>query len=106
MLARWVHFSASSARSNGDNRPPTPGVGIPINAYNYQYEAGANGGLGEMVLNILYGDGLRDIRSQKGFAPQGLSHFSTTQKTIESSWKSSGMRCTGRYLSWTAAATL
>ena len=64
-------FFGVIARSNGDNRPPTPGVGIPIHAYNYQYEAGANSGLGEMVLNILYGDGLRDIRSQKGFAPTG-----------------------------------
>jgi PEP-CTERM motif len=70
-------FFGVIARSNGDNRPPTAGVGIPIHAYNYQYEASANSGLGEMTLNILYGDGLRDIRSQKG--PAGTPLLDNTK---------------------------
>jgi hypothetical protein len=58
-------FFGVAARMNGDNRQPTQGIGIPLNGYAYIYESPANGGLGEMVLNIFYGDGLKDIRSQK-----------------------------------------
>jgi hypothetical protein len=65
-------FFGISARLNGDNSLPSPGVGLPLRGYSYQYEAGAAGGLGEMVLNLIYGDGLKDLRSQKGQAPNGI----------------------------------
>lgn len=57
-----------AAHLNGDNSVPTPGsgVGLPLRGYTYQYESSAAGGDGEMVINLLYGDGLKDIRSQKG----------------------------------------
>jgi Dockerin type I domain len=59
-------YFAIAARLNGDNSHPSPGVGLPLRGYSYQYEANANGSLGEMVINLVYGDGLKDIRSQKG----------------------------------------
>lgn len=59
-------YFAIAARLDGNNSNPSPGVGLPLRGYSYQYEASANGSLGEMVLNLVYGDGLRDIRSQKG----------------------------------------
>jgi hypothetical protein len=65
-------FFAITARLNGDNSLPSPGVGLPLRGYSYQYEAGAAGGLGEMVLNLVYGDGLKDLRPQKGQAPTGI----------------------------------
>lgn len=54
-----------AARMNGNNDPPMPGVGLGFKGYSYQYESTADGGNGEMVLNILFGDGLKDIGSQK-----------------------------------------
>ncbi len=57
---------AIAARLNGDNSLPSPGVGLPLRGYSYQYESSAAGGNGEMVLNLVYGDGLKDLRSQKG----------------------------------------
>lgn len=56
---------AVGARMNGNNDPPIPGVGLGFKGYAYQYESTADGGNGEMVLNILFGDGLKDIGSQK-----------------------------------------
>lgn len=52
-----------AAHMNGDNSQPGNN-GIALHGYSYQYEASARGGLGEMVLNILHGGGLRDIGSQ------------------------------------------
>lgn len=57
---------AIAARLNGDNNLPSAGVGLPLRGYSYQYESSSNGSLGEMVLNLVYGDGLKDLRSQKG----------------------------------------
>lgn len=59
-------YFAITARLNGDNSAPSPGVGLPLRGYAYQYESSAAGSLGEMVLTLVYGDGLKDIRSQKG----------------------------------------
>ncbi len=56
-------FFGVAARLNGDNSAPVFGEGIKLHGYSYQYEAHARGGLGEMVLNILYGDGFIDIGS-------------------------------------------
>jgi hypothetical protein len=55
-----------AVRLNGDNSNPAPGVGLPLRGYGYHYEPNPNGALGEMVITLIYGDGLRDIRSQKG----------------------------------------
>lgn len=63
-------FFAISARLNGDNSLPSPGVGLPLRAYSYQYEPSTDDADGEMVLNLVYGGGLKDLRSQKG--PVGL----------------------------------
>jgi len=62
-----AYFSVA-ARLNGDNSVPMAGsgIGLPLRGYTYQYESDAASGFGEMVLNLLYGDGLKDIRSQKG----------------------------------------
>lgn len=52
-----------AARLNGDNSAPGDN-GIALHGYSYQYEASARSGLGEMVLNILHGGGLKDIGSE------------------------------------------
>ena len=59
-------YFAITGRLNGDNNLPSPGVGFPLRGYSYQYESSANSGKGEMVLNLVYGDALRDLGSQKG----------------------------------------
>ena len=56
-------FFGVAARLNGDNGLPVEGEGIKLLGYSYQYEAHARGGLGEMVLNVLLGDGFKDIGS-------------------------------------------
>ncbi len=57
-----------AARLNGANNVPMigDGTGLPLRGYSYQYESTASGGDGEMVLNLMGGGGLKDIRSQKG----------------------------------------
>ena len=56
-------FFAVAARLNGEQRTPDRGNGFPLHGYSYQYEGAAAGGNGEMVLNILSGDALRDVGS-------------------------------------------
>lgn len=56
-------FFAVAARLNGNNELPTEETGFPLHGYSYQYEGSAAGGNGEMVLNILSGDALRDVGS-------------------------------------------
>lgn len=56
-------FFAVAARLNGDNELPTEESGFRLHGYSYQYEGAAAGGSGEMVLNILSGDALRDVGS-------------------------------------------
>jgi dockerin type I repeat protein len=65
-IGAFGSFFGITARLNGDNSFPSVGVGLPLRGYGYQYEPAANGTLGEMVLVLIYGDGLQDIRSQKG----------------------------------------
>jgi hypothetical protein len=65
-------FFGIAARLNGDNSLPAPGVGLPLRGYGYHYEPAANSAFGEMVITLIYGDGLKDIRSQKGPATQVL----------------------------------
>src|SRR5262245_12497214 len=59
-------FFAITGRLNGDNSLPSPETGLPLRGYSYQYEASANSGKGEMVLNLVYGGALKDLGSQKG----------------------------------------
>jgi hypothetical protein len=59
-------YFAITGRLNGDNSLPSPATGLPLRGYSYQYESSANSGKGEMVLNLVYGDALKDLRSQKG----------------------------------------
>lgn len=56
-------YFAVAARLNGDNSLPTVETGFRLHGYSYQYEGPAGNGNGEMVLNILSGDALRDVGS-------------------------------------------
>jgi hypothetical protein len=54
-----------AARLNGNNAPPDPATGLQLHGYSYHYESSANSGNGEMVLGFLWGEGIKDIGSQK-----------------------------------------
>ncbi len=56
-------FFAVGARMNGNNLPPSDATGLQFRGYSYQYEGTSAGGLGEMVLTILHGSGLKDVGS-------------------------------------------
>jgi hypothetical protein len=56
-------FFAVGARMNGVNLPPSEANGLEFRGYSYQYEGTARQGLGEMVLTIMNGSGLKDIGS-------------------------------------------
>jgi len=58
-------FFGVAARLNGDNAQPNLQSGIQLHGYTYHYEGTAASGTGEMVLSILYADGLKDIGSQQ-----------------------------------------
>jgi hypothetical protein len=61
-LSSWF---GTLIRSNGNNGLPNAETGLQMNGYTYHYEGTADDGNGEMVLGILYPDGLKDIGSQK-----------------------------------------
>jgi hypothetical protein len=54
-----------AARLNGDNSPPSATTGIQLHGYTYHFESSADNGNGEMVLGFLWGQGIKDIGSQK-----------------------------------------
>ncbi|RIK76094.1 MAG: hypothetical protein DCC67_14365 [Planctomycetota bacterium] len=60
-------YFAIAARLNGDDSLPTAENGIALHGYSYVYEASAAGGDGEMVLEVLHRDGLKDVGSEQVF---------------------------------------